>query len=111
MEMSSNMRRTAIIITAANVALALCQSASSITVDTVAIGNPGNPADLRYIDSGHPNGFGSVAQPFRMGRTEITNAQYVQFLNAVAGVDPYELYKVESSFRNSGGIVRIDSTT
>ena len=67
-------------------------SAHAITIDTVPIGNPGNPADLRYAEFYHPNGFGSVAQSFNIGKTEVTNKQYVEFLNAVAASDPYALY-------------------
>src|SRR5262245_51969646 len=60
--------------------------ATAAMIDTVPIGNAGNAAD----GSG---GFGSIAYPFRIGKTEITNSQYVQFLNAVAASDPYSLYK------------------
>jgi sulfatase modifying factor 1 len=57
----------------------------AITIPTVFVCNPGNFADTRYIDSSHPNGVGSVAKSFNIGQTEVTNAQYVEFLN---GVDP-----------------------
>src|SRR5207253_2820362 len=74
----------------------------SATIPAVFIGNPGNPSDTRYIDSNTPpNGFGSVAYSFNIGKTEVTHAQYVAFLNAVAKSDPYGLYSTTSS-----GIVR-----
>ena len=66
------------------------------------IGNPGNPADTR--DSA--NGFGSVAYPYRIGTTEVTNAQYTAFLNAVAASDPYGLYNTNMGSQTYGGIVR-----
>src|SRR6476660_2688607 len=54
---------------------------AELTISTVPIGNPGNPADTRYT----PTGIGSVAYNFRLATTEVTNAQYVEFLN---NVDP-----------------------
>ena len=38
------------------------------------------------------NGVGTVAYEFRMGKTEVTNAQYMEFLNAVAASDPFQRY-------------------
>jgi formylglycine-generating enzyme len=81
-------------------------SAHAVTIPTVPIGNPGNPADTRYIDLWHPNGVGSVANSFRMGATEITNAQYRDFLNAVAMSDPYGLYDPSMGAFSWGGIFR-----
>jgi formylglycine-generating enzyme required for sulfatase activity len=69
------------------------QPVSAITIDTVPVGNPGNVADFRYPTSDYSGGYGAVAQTFRIGTTEVTNAQYVAMLNAVAAVsDPYNLY-------------------
>jgi formylglycine-generating enzyme required for sulfatase activity len=78
----------------------------AVTIPTVPIGNPGDPADTRYIDSYHPNGVGSVAYPFQIGKTEVTNAQYVVFLNAVAAADPYGLYSTAMGSETQGGIIR-----
>jgi formylglycine-generating enzyme required for sulfatase activity len=77
----------------------------AITISTVAIDNPGNPIDGRYANSDHPN-LGSVPYSYRIGATEITNAQYVAFLNAVAAADPYGLYNTEMGSSLVGGIVR-----
>lgn len=84
----------------------LTPHACAIDVETVPIGNPDNPADTRYIDSYHPTGTGSIAYPFRMGKTEVTNSQYVEFLNAVAASDSYSLYNGSMSSESWGGIVR-----
>jgi formylglycine-generating enzyme required for sulfatase activity len=70
---------------------------ANIAIETVPIGNPGNPADTRYVNSAHPNGVGAVAYPFRIGKTEVTNAQYVAMLSAVAGSDPYGLDQMSSA--------------
>jgi formylglycine-generating enzyme required for sulfatase activity len=76
-------------------------TSNAITIDTVPVGNPGNAAD--------DNGLGSVGYRFRIGKYEITNAQYVEFLNAVAASDPLELYKPSMTSRSEGGIVRSGS--
>ena len=55
-----------------------------ISLETVTVGNPDNPADS--------TGFGAVAYPFKIGKFEVTAAQYTEFLNAKAKKDPYGLY-------------------
>ncbi len=84
----------------------LCQiliadSARATTIDTVLVANENNPADA--------NGRGSVSHLFRIGTKEITNAQYVEFLSAVAASDPYELYKTNMTTDLKGGILRMGS--
>jgi sulfatase modifying factor 1 len=61
---------------------------------------------MRYADSVHPNGVGSVAYSYNIGKTEVTNAQYVNFLNAVAASDPYGLYNANMGTDTLGGITR-----
>jgi formylglycine-generating enzyme required for sulfatase activity len=85
------------------------RSASAVTIDMVPIGNPGNPADTRYIDSDHPSGIGTVGYSFFIGRTEVTNAQYTEFLNAVAATDTHVLYTGQMASESRGGIVRSGS--
>ncbi|MEX2309805.1 MAG: SUMF1/EgtB/PvdO family nonheme iron enzyme [Pirellulales bacterium] len=80
-------------------------SVQAVTIDTVLIGNPSNAPDLQ------PQGlFGRVTTTYRIGVTEVTNAQYTEFLNAVAATDLYGLY---DSFMGSlsihGGILRSGS--
>jgi formylglycine-generating enzyme required for sulfatase activity len=82
------------------------QCALAVTIPTVPIGNPGNPADTRYTDSHHPSGVGAVAYSFNIGTTEVTNAQYVEFLNAVAVTDTYGLYSTDMGSTTWAGIVR-----
>jgi formylglycine-generating enzyme required for sulfatase activity len=88
----------------------LDQTAHAVSIETVPIGNPGNPADTRYLGLDHPNGVGSVGYKFRMGETEVNNAQYVDFLNAVAASDPYGLYSISMGSSTLGGIVRSGAT-
>src|SRR5262249_42068792 len=78
----------------------------AITIPTVPIGNPGNANDTRYIDSSHPSGVGAVSNSFNIGKTEVTNAQYVAFLQAVAANDPYGLYNTNMGSGVYGGITR-----
>jgi hypothetical protein len=65
----------------------------------VAVGRPGNFADP---DPGHQHcgvfgnqACGAVADGFEIGKFEITNAQYADFLNAVAATDPHTLYNID----------------
>ncbi len=48
------------------------------------IGSPGN------VDDG--TGYGGVYYAYSIAKTEVTTGQYVEFLNAVAGIDTYGLY-------------------
>ena len=86
---------------AAVTGLATSVASASITIPTVAIGNPGNAADPI-------TGFGSVAYSYNIGTTEVTNAQYAAFLNAVAATDTYALYNTDMA-GSFGGITRSGS--
>lgn len=58
----------------------------------VRVTNPGNPADTRHSLAG----FGAVDYEFTIGKYEVTNGEYTEFLNAKAGIgDPRGLYNVE----------------
>jgi sulfatase modifying factor 1 len=70
---------------AAVTGLAATSALAQITIPTVTVGNAGNAADRL-------TGLGSVAYTYNIGTTEVTNAQYVAFLNAKAASDPYGLY-------------------
>lgn len=75
--------------------------AAAVSIDLVAIGNPGNTGELQG------NGiFGRVTTSYQMAKFEVTNTQYVEFLNAKAATDPYELYNTLMGFSDDGGIVR-----
>lgn len=76
---------------------------SSSTLEWVTVGAPGNACNPL------PWGpcLGGVAEMYEIGRTEITNAAYAEFLNAVAASDPNGLYDPEmQDDAASGGIVR-----
>ena len=71
-----------------------------VTVEFRTVSNAGNAGD--------PNSFGrgGVAYEFRIGTFEVTNAQYVEFLNAVAASDPSGLFNANMGTNPRGGITR-----
>src|SRR5262245_19050656 len=79
------------------VLLWIASSASAVTMTWTPIGNPGNVAD----DTGH----GAVGYAYSIGTYEVTNAQYVEFLNAKAASDPLALYNANMG-SGLGGITR-----
>jgi len=81
-----------------------------ITIDWVVVGDPGNAGDTEVMTCCGPpfetSGYGAVADEYRISKFEITNAQYAEFLNAVAGGDELnELYKMNMG-SGYGGITR-----
>lgn len=102
--MSNFVRRRTVVLVA--LLMLWVQHVSAININTVPINNPGNQADMRYNLDVDPNGIGAVANPFRMGETEVTNTQYAAFLNAVAAADPYGLYNPSMGSQTFGGINR-----
>lgn len=75
-----------------------------VDIPYVPIGNPGNAADpLNSV--GFP-GVGAVAYTYAIGKYEVTNAQYTQFLNLVdpAGANSLALYNPGMTSSLMGGI-------
>jgi sulfatase modifying factor 1 len=86
---------------AAGAALSLLIGSATSTAVTMAwtpIGNPGNAADN--------TGYGAVGYAYSIGTYEVTNAQYVEFLNAKAASDPFGLYNTSMGAGFGGGITR-----
>ena len=76
--------------------LLIASSASAVTMNWTAIGNPGNA----------PGSWGgAVSYVYSIGTYEVTNAEYVEFLNAKAASDPLELYHTGMG-SGHGGITR-----
>jgi hypothetical protein len=93
----------------------IASSASAVTMDWTFIGNPGNPADTQVMtccgDSTGTAGYGSVPYAYSIGTYEVANAQYSEFLNAVAQSDPNSLYHSQMSSADLyGGITRSGSS-
>jgi len=80
---------------------------NAVSFDWVTVGNPGNADDE---PNGFGNAFGSVNEIFRISKYEVTNAQYVEFLNAVAKTDTNGLYSISMDSDTLGGITRSGSS-
>src|SRR6476620_1347753 len=82
--------------------LFLPASISAITIDTVPVGDLGNPNDPAT-----GNLFGGVSYAYNIGTTEVTVGQYTAFLNSVAATDTYSLYNPSmASDANIAGIAQ-----
>lgn len=79
----------------------ITSATASVTMEWVNVGNPGNAADI--------TGYGAVAYNYQIGKYEVTNSQYAEFLNAKAATDSYLLYNPSSQFVNLG-IIRSGSS-
>lgn len=75
--------------------------ASSVTLTSVPVGNPGNGADPL-------TGHGAVAYQYYITSTEVTNAQYAAFLNTVDpnGVNPHDLYNPDMTNATGFAVVK-----
>jgi len=88
---------------AAGLLLAASSASATTPISTVSIGNAGNAAETT------PNGpRGAVAYNYSIATTEVTNAQYTEFLNAVAYDDANSLYSMAMA-SGFGGITRAGS--
>jgi hypothetical protein len=65
--------------------LAAGSFARAATPAIVPVGNPGNSADA--------TGYGAVAYTYQIGKYEVTNAEYCEFLNGAAKTDTCQLIK------------------
>ena len=99
--MAYSVSRISVAALAAVTSLAASTASAQITIPTVPIGNAGNAVDPFFW-----NLYGSVAYPYNIGRTEVTNAQYATFLNNVAFDDTHGLYNsnMGGSITRSGNI-------
>ena len=88
------------------VLLAACSAhAQAVTIAWSPVGNPGNAADpASYLGNPAPQ-LGAVSYSYSIGTYDVTNSQYVEFLNAKdpTGADPLGLY---NSGMTSGRIWR-----
>jgi len=98
---------------AASLTPAICSAfvaqATPVTFDWATVGNPGNTPDTEVMEDG-TTGYGAVAYSYRISKTEVTNAQYVKFLNTVAVTDTNSLYNTSMGGETIGGITRSGSS-
>lgn len=92
--------RSKTMILVVGVLLAFNSFARAVTIDFVTVGDPDNAND--------DTGYGSVDYTYKIGKYEVTNSQYSEFLNAVAALDTHNLYHPHMS-QTYGGINQIGS--
>lgn len=90
-------------------ALALLISATSradafVAIDWVTVASPNNACEVQGSEC-----YGAVGYIYEISKYEITNAQYAEFLDAVAADDPYALYNAMMGTHPDSGIVRSGS--
>jgi formylglycine-generating enzyme required for sulfatase activity len=88
----------------ASISVLAGSAAAAVVIDFVPVDDPGNAPDT--LSNCTQAGCGSVATPYLIGKYEVTNQQYAEFLNAVADADPNGLYSVNMSIDARGGITR-----
>ena len=64
----------------------------------------------RTSNAADSTGYGAVGYVYQMGKYEVTNSQYCEFLNAKAVTDTYGLYNTSMSSDARGGINRSGSS-
>jgi formylglycine-generating enzyme required for sulfatase activity len=84
-------------------ALLLVTPAHAVTIDWVTVPGTGTP---NVGDTQWDRCYGSVADTYLIGKYEVTNAQYAEFLNAVTATDSYSLYSTRMAESRSGGITQ-----
>lgn len=85
---------------------------SAVTIDLVPVGDPGNPNDPSDGDQnvdGVQN-YGAVDYSYSIGKYEVTNEQYAEFLNSVAATDTYGLYHTGMGSDDRAGIIQSGSS-
>jgi formylglycine-generating enzyme required for sulfatase activity len=70
--------------TCAIVAALITSASATVTMDWVSIGNANNAADT--------TGYGAVDHAYKIGKYEVTNAQYGEFLNAKGQSNSSDIY-------------------
>lgn len=92
--------------------------ASNVSIDIgFRIASLFNPLNLSYFvvvgdanNSSDTTTYGGVIYTYQIGAYEVTNAEYVEFLNAVASTDSYSLYNTNMGSNVRGGINRSGSS-
>ena len=78
------------LLTLAATAALISSASATVNMDWVAVGNANNAADSR-------TGYGSVDHAYQIGKFEVTNAQYAEFLNAKGASNANGIYSSNMS--------------
>jgi formylglycine-generating enzyme len=97
---------TTVIIGAAIVLTAMAERLPAAAIALANVGDAGNAADTRDAAHGGTAGCGAVAYPYQLGKYEVTNEQYCEFLNAQAKSSVHDLFNPAASSDPRAGIVR-----
>jgi formylglycine-generating enzyme required for sulfatase activity len=92
--------KTQKLLTSAAIAALITSASASVTIEWVTVGNAGNAPDPL-------TGFGAVAYEYKIGKYEVTNAQYGAFLNAKGKSNANGVY---NSNMSSYGITQTGSS-
>ena len=93
--------KTLLAVTAATCALASSATAM-IEIDTSYVGDAGNANDT--------SGYGGVSYDYHVGTYEVTNSQYVRFLNATGSTNAHGVYNSNMGSSEHGGIQQTGSS-
>ncbi len=86
--------------------LALAASVqAAVTIDYVTVGDTGNAADPSTGGL-----YGAVAYAYQIGKYEVTNAHYAEFLNNTAASNPNGLFNASMGSDGRGGITQSGSS-
>jgi formylglycine-generating enzyme required for sulfatase activity len=96
------------LLTLAVTSALITSGSAAITMDWVNVGNAGNAADTADGDSGTVGSqyYGAVAYAYQIGKYEVTNTQYADFLNAAdpSGANANGIYNISMGSNSLGGI-------
>ena len=90
------MKRNLPLSTCAIVAALISSASATVTMDWVSIGNINNAAD--QLTGYGSFGYGAVDHAYRIGKYEVTNAQYGEFLNAKGQSNANSIYNTNMPF-------------
>jgi formylglycine-generating enzyme required for sulfatase activity len=62
--------------------LASTAAQAAVVMQWTTVSDPGNAPDTKIMKQDNSTGFGSVGYVYRISKYDVTNAQYVEFLNA-----------------------------
>src|SRR5688572_3310171 len=77
---------------------------AEVSMQWMTVGDTGNVGDTQVMTVDGTSGYGAVPYSYRIGKHEVTNAQYVEFLNAkdATGANTLGLYSSGPAW--AGGI-------